>query len=112
MLYTIAVVGRWLCSDKSPVRGELTGGAGACVFKELTIHHNLVKGTPEAMSFKVVCKARVSSETFLGDIKEAGCRAHIYLAQGCALEQRSECWLQQEVEPSSTNLGGQRIFYF
>lgn len=54
--------------------GNHSGVAGACVFKELTIHHSLVKRATETT---------VNQGSLLSFFPEVDCGAHIYPAHIC-----------------------------
>lgn len=65
-----AVVGTRPCLEVT-CEGEHGGVAGAFVFQELTIHHSLVKGTPEATINQSGLQSEGLLSSFLRGIKEA-----------------------------------------
>lgn len=105
-----AAVGRWLCSEKSPMRGT-PWGCGGCVFQELTLHHNLVKGTCEVHQGGLQGRGLLSP--FPEEQKETDWRAPIYLLRDEPQKSRHSvlCWLPREVGLVLPGPGGQKMFY-
>lgn len=68
------------------------------MFQELTIHHNLIKGTREAAVHQGALQGRGLLSPFLRGIEEAGWRVPVYLLRDAPPKSRHSvlCWLLRE----------------